>query len=35
MNMFQTTDFAKHIESKYKMSMGAIMETDDDDETPE
>jgi len=32
MNMFQTTDFAKHIESKYKMSMGAIMETDDDDD---
>jgi RecA/RadA recombinase len=30
-NMFQVTDFAKYIETKYKMSTGAIM--DDDEET--
>jgi hypothetical protein len=28
--MFSETDFAKHIENKYKMSMGAIMESDDE-----
>ena len=31
MEVFSTTDFAKYIESKYKMAMGAIMDTD---ETP-
>ena len=30
MDMFSTTDFAKYIEGKYKMAMGAIMESDDD-----
>ena len=31
MDMFSNTDFAKHIENKYKMSIGAIMEIEDDD----
>jgi len=30
--MFQETDFAKHIESKYKMSMGAMFEDEEEDE---
>jgi RecA/RadA recombinase len=30
MNIFTTTDFAKHIESKYKMATGSIMETEDE-----
>ena len=30
MDMFTDTDFAKFIENKYKMSMGAIMENDDE-----
>jgi hypothetical protein len=29
-DMFLSTDFSKYIENKYKMSMGAIMETDDE-----
>jgi len=33
MNMFSTTDFAKYLENKYKMSTGSIMESDDDVET--
>ena len=32
MDMFQDSDFAKYIENKYKMSMGAIMETENDDD---
>jgi hypothetical protein len=28
--MFQESDFSKYIENKYKMAMGAIMETDDE-----
>ena len=28
--MFQETDFAKHIENKYRMAMGAIMEEEGD-----
>ena len=31
MKMFQETDFGKYIENKYKMAMGAIMESDDDE----
>jgi hypothetical protein len=30
MDMFSDTDFAKYIEGKYKMSMGAIMESEDE-----
>jgi len=30
MNMFQNTDFAKYIETNYRMAVGAIMETDDE-----
>jgi len=30
MDMFSDTDFAKYIEGKYKMSMGAIMEAEDE-----
>jgi hypothetical protein len=30
MDMFSNTDFAKFIENKYKMAMGAIMENDDE-----
>ena len=29
-DMFLSTDFSKYIENKYKMSMGAIMENEDD-----
>jgi RecA/RadA recombinase len=31
LEMFKTTDFAKYIETKYKMAMGSIMESEDDD----
>ena len=31
MDMFTDTDFAKYIENKYKMAMGAIMESEDDE----
>jgi hypothetical protein len=31
MDMFSNTDFAKYIENKYKMSMGAIMEEEEDE----
>jgi len=31
MNMFQNTDFAKYIETNYRMAVGAIMESDDDE----
>ena len=30
MNMFKETDFAQHIEKKYKMATGSIMESDDE-----
>jgi RecA/RadA recombinase len=30
--MFKTTDFAKYIESKYKMAVGSIMENDENDD---
>ena len=32
MNMFNTTDFASHIEKTYKVAHGSIMENDDDNE---
>jgi RecA/RadA recombinase len=32
MNMFQNTDFAKYIESNYRMAVGAIMEDDNEDD---
>lgn len=31
MDIFQTTDFAKYIENRYRMAVGAIMESDDED----
>ena len=35
MKMFSDTDFAKYIENKYKMAVGSIMGTDEDDEASE
>jgi RecA/RadA recombinase len=32
MDIFANTDFAKHIESKYKMSMGSIMKEDENED---
>lgn len=32
MKLFKETDFAKYIENRYKMAVGAIMEDDDDNE---
>jgi len=32
MNMLQETDFAKYIESKYKIAIGSIMDSEDEDE---